>query len=96
MLHVKAKEDLPYASMAPSCLECSKLILESGIAWMHLLHDPQAQMLPGAETVCEVNGIQSDGNTGTLHVRRYSAAHFHWLTAEYFHHISLICPDPIK
>lgn len=95
MLHVKAKQGKPCASMAPSCLECSKLILASGIAWMHLLHDPMAQMLPGAEVVGETEGFTSDGSLGTLQIRRYSAAHFHWLTAEYFHHINLILPRGI-
>lgn len=90
MLHVKAKEGKPCASMAPSCLECSKLILASGIAWMHLLHDPVAQILPSAEVVGEAEGFQSDGTLGVLQIRRYSAAHFHWLTAEYFHRIELL------
>jgi deoxycytidylate deaminase len=94
MLHVKAKQGKPCSSMAPSCLECSKLILESGIAWMHLLHDPVAQMLPGAEVVGETEGFLSDGAFGMVQIRRYSAAHFHWLTAEYFHHIHLILPPP--
>lgn len=93
MLHVKAKQHKPCASMAPSCLECSKLILASGIAWMHLLHDPQAQMLPGAEVVGEAEGFLSSGDLGTLQIRRYSAAHFHWLTAEYYHHIELSIPQ---
>jgi deoxycytidylate deaminase len=95
MLHVKAKDGLPCASVAPSCLECSKLILVSGIAWMHLLHDPQAQMLPSAEVVGEVDGFQSDGHYGKLQIRRYSAAHFHWLTAEYAHCIPLILPAKV-
>ena len=93
MLHVKAKQSKPCASMAPSCLECSKLILESRIAWMHLLHDPVAQMLPGASVVSEVEGFLSDGTLGMLQVRRYSAAHFHWLTAEWFHRVALIMPE---
>lgn len=92
MLHVKAKDGRPCASMAPSCLECSKLILESGISWMHLLHDPVAQMLPGAEIVAQVVGWLPDGNLGYLDVRRYSAQHFHWLTAKYFHRIELVLP----
>lgn len=90
MLHVKAKQGKPCASMAPSCLECSKLILVSGIAWMHLLHDPVAPMLPSVEVVGEVEGFQLDGNLGILEIHRYSAAHFHWLTAEYFHQIELL------
>ena len=92
MLHAKAKQNKPCASMSPSCLECSKLILVSGIAWMHLLHDPVAQMLPGAVVVGQVEGFASSGELGTLQVRRYSAQHFHWLTAEYAHHIELILP----
>lgn len=84
MLHVKAKAGMPVASIAPSCLECSKLILASGIGWMHLLHDPTAQMLPGATIVGSV-----DGDDGPLQVRCYSAEHFHWLTAEYWHRIDL-------
>ena len=92
MLHVKAKQDKPCASMAPSCMECSKLILESGISWMHLLHDPQAQILPGAIVECEVEGFQSDGTLGKLQVRRYSSQHFHWLTVEGFHCIDLSIP----
>jgi len=94
MLHVKARDGKPCASMAPSCLECSKLILVSGIAWMHLLHDPAAQMLPGAEVVGQVEGFLSDGKTGLLQIRRYNAVHFHWLTAEYCHRIDLILPQP--
>lgn len=84
MLHVKAIDGKPVASMAPSCLECSKLILESGIGWMHLLHDPSAQMLPGATVAGTV-----DGKDGSLQIRCYSAQHFHWLTAEYWHRIDL-------
>lgn len=84
MLHVKAVDGKPVASMAPSCLECSKLILEAGIGWMHLLHNPTAQMLPGAEPVGYV-----DSATEPLQVRCYSAQHFHWLTAEFFHRIDL-------
>lgn len=89
MLHVKANGGFPCASAAPSCLECSKLILESGIAWMHLLHDPTAQLLPGAEVVGKVSGWISAASLGLLDVRRYSVQHFHWLTAEYFHRIEL-------
>jgi len=94
MLHVKMRDNKPCASMAPSCLECSKLILVSGIAWMHLIHDPTAQMLPGAEVVGAVEGFASDGHLGMLDIRRYSAQRFHWLTAEYWHHIRLICSNP--
>lgn len=83
MLHVKTVDGKPVASMAPSCLECSKLILKSGIAWMLLLHDPSAQMLPGAKTVANFYGLD---------IRQYSAQHFHWLTAEYWHRIELILP----
>lgn len=93
MLHVKAIDGMPSASMAPSCLECSKLILAAGIDWMHLLHDPAAQMLPGAETVGVVRGLASDGHLGNLEIRRYSAQHFHWLTAEYYHRIPLLLVD---
>ncbi len=93
MLHVKAKDRKPCASAAPSCLECSKLILVSGIAWMHLLHDPIAQMLPGAFVEGEVDGFLSDGSFGALQIRRYSAVHFHYLTAEYFHRIELLLPE---
>lgn len=92
MLHVRAKDGMPCASMAPSCLECSKLILESGIEWMHLLHDATAQMLPGAEKVGTVKGLSTDGSIAELQIRRYSAQHFHWLTAEYWHHIELTLP----
>ena len=88
MLHVKAKHGKPCASMMPSCLECSKLILSSGIDWMYLLHDPEAQPLPGAVAEAEVEGFLSDENFGTLQVRRYSAASFHYLTAEW-HRMSL-------
>jgi len=95
MLHVKAKQGNPCASVAPSCLECSKLILESGISWMHLLHDPVAQMLPGAEVVGQIEGFRSDGSFDYLDIRRYSAAHFHWLTAEYSHRTELIFPKPL-
>lgn len=81
LLHVKAKEGRPCASMAPSCLECSKLILEAGIEWVHLVHEPVAQLLAGAETVGWTEGFHWDGTLGPLHVRRYSAAQFHRLTA---------------
>ena len=90
MLHVKAKDGKPCASGSPSCLECSKLILVSGISWMHLLHDSVAQVLPGATVVGNVEGWLSDGTLGKLQIRRYSAIHFHWLTAEYFHRIELV------
>lgn len=96
MLHVKAKQGKPCASMNPSCLECSKLILASGIAWMHLIHDPVSQMLPGSEVVSEVEGFGSDGTLKQLHVRRYSAAHFHWLTAEFSHCIALNIPGKME
>lgn len=86
MLHVKAIDGKPVASMSPSCLECSKLILKSGIAWMLLLHNPEAQMLPGASKVGEIDGLD---------IRQYSAQHFHWLTAEYHHRIELILPAPL-
>lgn len=92
MLHVKAKDGLPCASMAPSCLECSKLILFSGIQGMHLLHLPESQMLPGSLVVDTVRGWISDSRIGELQIRRYSAQRFHWLTAEYFHRIPLILP----
>lgn len=95
MLHVKARDGKPCASMAPSCLECSKLILESGISWMHLLHDTTAQILPGEKVVGVVEGWSVDGSIKELHISRYSAQHFHWLTAEYSHHrASLILPLP--
>lgn len=89
MLHVKAKAGKPCASMAPSCLECSKLILYSGLDWMHLVHDPAAQLLAGAVVVGECEGFKSDGSFGTLQIRRYSAVEFHYLTAEYWHHMTL-------
>ena len=93
MLHVKAKDEMPCASMAPSCLECSKLILASGIPWMHLLHDPNAQMLHGATVVGETRGFLSDGSVGLVQIRRYSAAHFHYLTAAGWHGIDLCVPE---
>jgi deoxycytidylate deaminase len=95
MLHVKARDGKPCASASPSCLECSKLILASGISWMHLLHDPVAQMLPGAEVVGCIEGFRTDGRLGELHIRRYSAVVFHWLTAEYSHRVELILPKPV-
>jgi hypothetical protein len=93
MIHVKARDGKPCASMAPSCLECSKLILFSGIAWMHLLHDPIAQVLPGAKVVGQIGGFRSDGSYGWLDIRQYSAQHFHWLTAEHHHRIDLVLPQ---
>lgn len=36
MLHIKTVDGLPVQGGPPSCLECSKLILASGIAWMWL------------------------------------------------------------
>jgi len=57
---------------------------------MHLLHDPAAQMLPGAVVVGETEGFISDGTIGMLQIRRYSSIYFHYLTAEYYHHIDLV------
>lgn len=39
MLHVKVVEGKPVPSGGPSCIECSKLILASGLAAMWLLED---------------------------------------------------------
>ncbi len=39
MLHVKTVDGIPVASAGPSCLECSKLILDAGIETMWLLLD---------------------------------------------------------
>ena len=39
MLHVKVVDGKLVASGLPSCMECSKLILESGIAYMWLYHE---------------------------------------------------------
>lgn len=36
MLHIKTVDGLPVPGGPPSCLECSKLILASGISWMWL------------------------------------------------------------
>ena len=88
MLHVKAKQGKPCSSLGPSCLECSKLILESGIEWMHLLHDPRSQML--GEVVGQVEGFLADGTLGKIQIRRYSAPIFHWLTARYGHGIEVL------
>lgn len=38
MLHVKTIDGLIVPSMMPSCLQCSKLIIEAGIEWMWLYH----------------------------------------------------------
>lgn len=38
MLHIKVIDGKPVPSDGPSCLQCSKLILEAGIAGMWLLH----------------------------------------------------------
>jgi len=83
MLHVKARDWKPCASLAPSCLECSKLILESGISSMHLLHDPVTLILPGAIVVGHVEGFLLDGSLGLLEIRRYDAVLFHRLTADH-------------
>lgn len=39
MLHIKVQDGKPVTSMGPSCPECSKLILASGICQMWLFHD---------------------------------------------------------
>jgi hypothetical protein len=59
---------------------------------MHLVHDPAAQLLPGAEVVGSTEGFLSDGSFGRLDIRQYSATTFHWLTAEYYHRIELMMP----
>lgn len=89
MLHVKAYYGVPCASMAPSCLQCSKLILYSGIAWMYLIHSSVAQMLPGAEVVGSTLGY-GEQSYEELQIRRYSAVDFHRLTAEWSHRIELV------
>lgn len=38
MLHVKTTDGVLVASGGPSCVECSKLILVTGVAWMWLYH----------------------------------------------------------
>lgn len=89
MLHVKAVNGVPCASKAPSCLECSKLIVESGISWMHLLHDPASAILPGAEIVGQIEGMGTDNKFGYLDIRRYVATCFHELTAKHACRIGL-------
>lgn len=39
MLHVKTVDGVLVPSMGPSCLQCSKLILATGINWMWLFHE---------------------------------------------------------
>jgi hypothetical protein len=39
MLHIKVVDGKPVTSLGPSCGDCSKLILASGIWYMWLLHD---------------------------------------------------------
>lgn len=39
MLHIKVSDGEPVTSLGPSCYECSKLIVASGIGQMWLLHD---------------------------------------------------------
>jgi deoxycytidylate deaminase len=39
MLHVKTRDGLLVTSGGPSCLQCSKLILEAGISFMWLYHE---------------------------------------------------------
>jgi len=90
MLHAKASIGIPCASVAPSCLECSKLILAAGIRWMHLLHDPVRSLLPGAEVVGRIGGFGLDDNIALLQVCRYSAEDFHRLTAEQSHGYNLV------
>ena len=46
LLHVKTVEGLPVPSGGPSCLECSKLCLEAGIATVWLLHERGWQAYP--------------------------------------------------
>lgn len=93
MIHVKAMYGVPCHSGPPSCLECSKIILASGVQWMHLLSSPNAQMLPGSEVVGTVRGFLDDLRLGDLQIRRYSAEQFHWLTAEYSKRITLLVGD---
>jgi len=49
MLHVKTVEGKLVPSMQPSCLECSKLILASGIANMWLFHPKGWRRYPAIE-----------------------------------------------
>lgn len=92
MMHVKAVDgysEMPKASGPPSCPECSKLILARGIEFMYLLADPTAELLHGAEVIGETVGAFSGEGYGHLQIRRYTAAAFHRLTAE-FHKIGLV------
>lgn len=60
MLHVKVEDGKLVPSGPPSCLECSKLILESGIAYMWLYHETGWKWYTAAEfhrATCEHKSI---------------------------------------
>lgn len=61
MLHIKTIDRKPVPSGPPSCLECSKLILQAGIAYMWLLHEGGWKWYTAAEfhqRTAETHGIQ--------------------------------------
>ncbi len=80
MLHVKVVDGEPVASERPSCIECSKLILEAGVCEMWLLHNHYYDV-PERHTFAR-------SRYGVL-VRR-SALEFHRSTTEDYHKFPLV------
>jgi hypothetical protein len=59
MLHIKVVDGQPVASGPPSCWQCSRLILASGIKSMWLLHDVLRRYTPEEfhEITLKANGL---------------------------------------
>ena len=64
MLHVKTVNGLIVASGPPSCLECSKLILETGISFMWLFHANGWKQYTAVEFHTETLKFRSDLRLG--------------------------------
>lgn len=83
LIHVKTENGAPVASGAPSCLECSKLMLFAGIARVFLVQRPIAQKMESRD----------EGHIplhGDLVIRSWSAEQFHLVTAWGTHSIALV------
>lgn len=83
LLHIKVVDGQPVGSLNPSCLECSKLILEAGIVRVYLLHDSGSVSLRGSTFSWEPIDEH-------LVVAGYMAEEFHRRTAEDWHSIQLV------